>query len=309
LLQFWLQPVPYADLSNDNYVDLKDYAVLLRIDRGRVWVAKHNWFCHNVYVNGTKKLVQGWTYTVWESKPLKRDFHPNEPGFDWVDPGGKEPICRVNYKVFERMFPALTVTDSNEPMYVESLPPAGTAPQIIGWETAAIHGSQGVEIWSFIEDGYIEPRYQGIKKLCIWFDQPMDINNLDANNVSIRSISGKIIQPSGIIWQDDFRMVTEFRDALPDKSTYQISVSLDVKSVEGCVVVGDRDICLSTLEGDANQSREVNTQDLLTVYDRIGEIIGTENARLDINCSDEINSQDLLAVYANIGHQAPDCSE
>jgi len=309
LLQFWLQPVPYADLSGDNYVDFKDYAVIQRIDRGQIWIAKHSWFCHNVHVNDIEKLAQGWTYTVWENKPLRRDFHTDETGFDWVGSGGKAPICRANYKVFERIFPKLKVADSNEPMYIESLPPAGTAPQIIGWEVAVLHGSQAVEIWDFIEDGYIEPRCNGITKLCIWFDQPMDTNNLDPNNVVIRSTNGKIIQPSEVIWQDDFRMVSEFYDALPDRNSYQILVNLDVKSVEGYVIVGDRDICITILEGDANRSREVNTQDLLVVYQHIGESVDTDNAGFDINCSDEINTQDLLAVYANIGHRASDCTE
>lgn len=307
LLQFWLQPVPYADLTGDNYVDLKDYTVLQLIGQGQLWVTRHKWYCNNVYKDGSKELVEGWTYSVWDNKPQKRDRHPEQPGFDWIDPQGKPPICRVNYIVFESMFPTLAVPDSDEPMYVESLT---EPPQVTQWRIVAQHGTEpDNELWSVIEDGYVEPRTEGIYKLCVFFNRPMDTNNIDPGIVTICSQNDIIFQPSRIIWPDDRQMIIELDEPLPDKDNYTVTLGLDVTSAEGYVVAGDYDICITALKGDANHSREVNSQDLLAVNDRIGELIGRGNVRFDINCNYEINTQDLLAVYANIGNRAPHCSE
>jgi len=309
-LQFWLEAVPYADFNGDNYVDMADYAIAVRILQGRVWVAKHGWVCRNVYSNGRTELARGWTYTVWENKPVKRDLHLDEEGFDWIDSRGAEPICRMNYIFFERLFPELIVEDSNQPVYVDSFVQTEAAPAIVGWEIAGYHNGGDGEIYSPIEDGYVEPRRQGIKKLRLWFDQPMDINSAGLDSITVWSLgSGMQVEPCLVEWDNDYCMVIEFCQALPDRDSYRITVDWGISSAAGYVIVGDRDICLASLQGDANMSGEVNSQDLLAIKAHINEPISPDNARFDINGSNEINVQDMLAAHANIGHSCILCPQ
>jgi len=303
LLQFWLQPVPYADLNGDNHVNFGDYGALSRLMEGQIWVAKFTWFCQNVYEDGQTELVEGWTYTIWENKPAKKDRRPDIPGFVWVDPRGGRPIVSMNYVFFEHMFPELIVRDPNQPVYVETFPETGSPPTIRQWEIASDHGLGVGELWSPIEDGYIEPRAGGISKLCVWFDQPMDTNTTNPDVISISSLDGTVqLHPFSITWDDNDCMIVELSPALPDQTDYEITVSVEVESATGYALFGDRDICITALRGDVNASREVNSQDLLAVKTHVGETVGPGNARFDVNRSGQLNAQDLLAVYANIGH-------
>jgi len=305
-MQFWLQPVPYADLNGDNYVDFTDYGILCRVVQGDLWVAKYEWLCENVYSDGSTELVQGWTYTVWQNKPEKNDRHPEIPGFDWIDPQANAPILSMNYIFFEQMFPDMIVDDPNEPIYVESSTQTVPGPNVVGWEIASTHGGNVGELWCPIEDGYVEPRTNGITKLCVWFDQPMDTNNTDPNAISVYGETNAAQpHPCSITWDGSYCMIITLCLALPDGDAYMITVGNSIKSATGRGLDAVHDICVTALKGDTNTSFAVNAQDLLAVNAHVGESINCDNARFDINCSGDINAQDVLAARAYIGHTAP----
>ena len=303
-----MQPVPYADLNGDNYVDFADYTIVCRVVKGDLWVTRYKWFCENVYADGSTALVKGWTYTVWEDRPKRNDSHPNEQGFDWIDPYGNAPILRMNYVFFERMFPELFVDDPNEPLYVESFTQAGPAPTVVGWEIASTHGSDLGEVWCPIEDGYVEPRTNGVTKLCVRFDQPMDTNKTDPNAIAIFGETNAA-QPHtcSVSWDGCYSMIITLCSALPDRDSYRITIDSSIESATGRRLGVVHDICITALKADANTSYAVNAQDLLAINAHVGESVNCENARFDINGSGEINAQDLLAARAYAGHVAPQC--
>jgi len=118
IMQFWLRQAPYADLNSDNFVNFNDVKIACRVINSDIWVSKFNWFCINHYSDGHTELVEGFTYTLWQYRPIKYDRHPDVPGFRWISRDGKAPIASVNYTFFEQMFPELKIEDANQPMYV-----------------------------------------------------------------------------------------------------------------------------------------------------------------------------------------------
>ena len=308
LIQFWLQPVPYVDLTGDNFIDLTDYAVYCRLVEGSIWVAKYNWFCWNRYADGGTELVEGWTYTVWEHPPAKRDLHPDIPGFDWVGAKGDKAILQMNYIFFETLFPGFMLADANKPAYVTSSLELAVVPTILGWAIAVTHAGYVDELWSLIDNGYVEPRTKGITQLCVWFDQPMDTICTDANVVSIYGqLNSSPIRPCAIDWPSNDRMVIRLCSALPDRDTYRIVLGDKLLSAAGLPVYGSRGLCLTALKGDANGSGAVNSQDMLAINAHVGEPLNQDNARFDLNCSGAINSQDMLVVHASTGNTATVC--
>jgi len=308
LAQFWLQPVPYADLNGDNYGDWRDYAILHRIEQGDIWVAKFNWLCENTYFDGSTELVEGWTYTVWESEPVKRDLHPEVPGFNWADEFDKPPIAQMNYIFFEEMFPYLIIEDPNEPLYSGYSAYDTEPPSIVGWEIASTHGADVGELWQPIEDGYVEPRLNGIEKLRVWFDRPMNTDYPDPNAILITSWRGVNELPRcSIEWDGRDCMIITLYSALPDEDTYTIWLGDSLWSLRGHSLDGIHEICVTALKGDVDASRSVTSEDILAIKSHTGEPVDILNARFDVNASGSINSQDMLVVYARVGNSAPSC--
>jgi hypothetical protein len=295
----------YALVFLFHYVDFDDYGILCRIEQGDFWVAKSDWFCQNAYPDGQTELVRGWTYTIWEDEPTINDRHPLIPGFSWTDRNGNGPLSSVNYIFFEQMFPDLIIDDTNELIYVEAADQPLAPPAIIGWEIATTHGHSVGELWYPVQDGYVEPRANGIVKLGISFDQPMDITNTDPNVISIYTEPNVFhSNPHSIAWKSGRRMVVMLRPALPDQQTYTISIAAGIQSVFGDPLKADSRLCLTALMGDSNASGAVNAQDMLAVRTHLGETVAANNARFDVNCSGAIDVQDVLMVNANVGHGA-----
>jgi len=183
-----------------------------------------------------------------------------------------------------------------------------SAPSITGWEIAATHGGGLGEIWCAVEEGYIESRVSGIRKLRVCFNRPMDTSVTDPNEVSIFGAnSGTQPAPCSIEWDGVGCMIITMCSALPDLDCYNIWIGSGVVSQSGYAIEGDIGICLIALKGDANASRSINAQDLLAVRTHAGQTIDCGNARYDINCSGGINAQDLLAARQYAGNGVPEC--
>lgn len=308
LTQFWLQPVPYADLSGDGYVDLNDYAILCRIEQGDIWVAKYNWLCENTYADGSTEWVEGWTYTVWETEPLKRDRHPEIPGFDWTDRWGQRPLAEMNYIFFEEMFPDLIIEDANEPLYMELPARQAPPPSITRWEIASTHGGGIGQLWQVMADGYVEPRTKGIEKLRIWFNQPMNTDYTDPGLILLTNQrTASESHPCSVQWQQPDCMVITLCSALPDTDTYRIRIDEPLWSSQNLLLGGTGEICVSTLKGDVDADRSVAAEDIRAVKNHVGEPVDNLNARFDVDASGTIDSQDVFIVLAHVGNSAPLC--
>ena len=179
---------------------------------------------------------------------------------------------------------------------------------VTGWEISSEHGEGVGEVFSPIYDGYVEPRYNGINKLRVCFDMSMDTSIKDFAEVSITDqTSGDQLPPCSIVWESDTCMMITLCPALPDQNTYTITLSDELTSAIGYSLVGDRDICITALVGDANESRQVNNQDMLAVNTNLDQPVNSDTARYDINCSGQINTQDMLMINSNIDNSANVC--
>jgi hypothetical protein len=308
LIQFWLQPVPYADLSGDGRVDLSDYVIIYRIQQGDIWVAKFKWLCENRYADGSTELVEGWTYTIWETEPVKRDLHPEIPGFNWTDQWTQSPLAEMNYIFFENMFPHLIIEDANESLYEELSAQMAPAPSIAEWEIASRHGGDIGEVWLAMEDGYVEPRINGIEKLRIWFDQPMNPDSNDPNMILVTSERDESeLHPCSVEWEEWDCVVITFCSALPDEDTYRIRIDAPLWSSRGQLLNEIGEICVTALKGDVDADLSVTTGDILAVQAHSGEPVDLNNARFDISGNAAINVHDMRFVGGYLGHTSPSC--
>ena len=306
MLQFWLQAAPYGDLNGDGIVNFDDYRLVVRIYQGNIWVAKHPWLCDNVYLDGTSDRTTGYTYTVWQNRPVRYDARPDVTGFVWADPNGAQPICSMNHVFFERMFPELVVPDANQPVFVESLGQSDAPPEVVLWQAIATHGGVG-EIYSPIsQPGYVESRAGGIESLCVNFDHAMDPHSLDRRSIVVTdTATGYQSYPASTQLQGTARLVIRFDPPLPGPGSYIITIGLTARSATGYAIMTDRDIRVTALAGDVDQSGTVDLQDLYEIRTHIGEPLTAANARYDVNRSGSINAQDILAAYANVGRTVP----
>ena len=196
----------------------------------------------------------------------------------------------------------------------QTLPPAGSIsfegtyepvadPEIASWEIAATHGAS--EIHSTIQDGQVEPRSYGIAKLRICFNQAMDTSVTDPRVVAIvGTVNGdksNLVQE--ISWADDTCMLIMLSPALPDEDTYNVTMSTDVQSVDGCPLGGDCDTRIGALIGDVNSDGLVDNSDMIAVRVRRGESVSEANCRYDVNCSGVIDNSDLIAIRVRRGNQ------
>jgi len=273
---------------------------------GRIWVAKFDWFCNNTYADGSTELVQGWTYTVWENKPAKRDLHPTVPGFVWIDPKGERPIVSMNYVFFERLFPELAFDDSSEPVYFDRFVETGKPPAVLMWWIRSNHGGGVGEVWTPIEDGYVEPRADGVITLCVCFDKIMDTTITDTSAIVISGrYNDGILHPWSVEWYLDMCMILTIYPTLADRDTYTIVIGPEFKSALGYSVIENSDIIIHALRGDVVANCEVDTDDLSAFAPYMDMPVDLDNARFDIDQNGWIDMEDVHQVLANVGHTCP----
>jgi hypothetical protein len=309
LAHFWFQSSPYADINGDGLIDVDDVTIIQRIAEGDIWIAKYRWLCENTYIDGSTELVEGWTYTVWETEPLKYDRNPEIRGFNWTDQWNQSPLAEMNYLFFEEMFPDLIVEDANEPLYVELPFSQAPPPVITKWEIVSSQRTGGEELWQPIENGYVESRVRGIDKIRIWFDQPMNPEYNEPNMILVTSESdGRGLYPCSVDWEQWDCAVIDFCSPLPDKDTYKISINTSLWSTRGNLLDEPREICVTALRGDVDSDRSVTILDVLAVKENVGLPVEHYNSKCDINVSGAINSQDMLVIYDRLGSTAPSCT-
>jgi len=183
-----------------------------------------------------------------------------------------------------------------------------TKPCITSWHNCVYHGPSVGELLCRMEDGYVEPRFRNATRLVISFDRTMNTSQVDPGMISIEGVDNGILPETWTIsWDDSYCMTVGLNEALPDQDSYTITVSDELESASGCVLGGDREICLTILKGDANGNRMVNAQDFLKIGAYIGEPVDCRTARYDINCNGFINSQDFLKVRQYIRNTASPC--
>ena len=185
----------------------------------------------------------------------------------------------------------------------------GIPPHVVSWEIGVPHGSLG-DIWCAVEDGYIEPRTFGIKKIRVCFDTDMNTVPIDISQAIIieGAIGGTQTVSGQIIWESSTCMVIELSSALPDENAYIITLTNAIKSALG-VALEETSMCLTALKGDANGDRSVTAGDLSAILPHKNQPVNCNTARYDINCDGAVTSGDQLAAnfFRPPPNTAPSC--
>ena len=193
-------------------------------------------------------------------------------------------------------------------------------PTILAWHSAAAHGrSVGEALLEIHDDGnFSEPRSDGISKLILVFDEPIDpaslisvnvaIAGLDANNAPIdcNSIAIGTSTRNG-----NTEAVITFTPALPDYAKYKVAVS-GVTDAVGNPLAGDADRIMTALIGDVSADRRVNATDLSDVRATRTRLINKNNSgqvRADVSQDGRVNAADRSRVRVRRDNDARGISD
>ena len=198
--------------------------------------------------------------------------------------------------------------------------PETQQPTILAWHSAAAHGrSVGEALLEIHDDGnFSEPRSDGISKLILVFDEPIDpaslisvnvaIAGLDANNAPIdcNSIAIGTSTRNG-----NTEAVITFTPALPDYAKYKVAVS-GVTDAVGNPLAGDADRIMTALIGDVSADRRVNATDLSDVRATRTRLINKNNSgqvRADVSQDGRVNAADRSRVRVRRDNDARGISD
>ncbi len=198
--------------------------------------------------------------------------------------------------------------------------PETQPPTITAWYSAAAHGrGVGEALLEIRDDGnFSEPRSDGISKLILVFDEPIDpaslisvnvaIAGLDANNAPIdcNSIAIGTSTRNG-----NTEGVITFTPALPDYAKYKVAVS-GVTDAVGNPLAGDADRIMTALIGDVSADRRVNATDLSDVRASRTRLIGKNNSgevRADVSQDGRVNAADRSRVRVRRDNDARGISD
>ena len=175
------------------------------------------------------------------------------------------------------------------------------------WEVLADHGAAGT-IATAVSDNYIERRMAGLRKLRVAFAASVDPATLLPAAVTIAGQTGgdQSSLVSALSVDASGREVTvTLSDALPNADVYTVTITDVLRSTEGDTVIGDRDIVLRTLAGDADGSGSVTEADLTAIRAKAGQAVDATTAAYDLDGSGQITPADLRAARRHLGSQLP----
>ncbi|HOX38491.1 MAG TPA: FG-GAP-like repeat-containing protein [Candidatus Brocadiia bacterium] len=192
-------------------------------------------------------------------------------------------------------------TDS-DPTTIDTVSPEVAATD--GWQIAATHGGGVGELVTTIANGYVESRYQGIKKLVINMDEAMNPGSVSVSDLSIVGVSHgdqSSLITSAVVAGN--KITIGLSAALPDIDTYTVTLGSAVEDLAGNSASGISQITVKALRGDANGDGQVNSFDLLNIRAFVGQAVTAANARRDINGDGVINSFDQLMARVYVGNK------
>ena len=183
--------------------------------------------------------------------------------------------------------------------------PLPVGPEILTWEVVADHGAAGV-LASVVADGAVEPRIDGLRRLRITFDLPLDPTTVTESAIAVEALSNPGLLPGKSVSLDPSGKVltVTFDSPLADADVYTVTVAGSVTGTDSLAVQGDLDIDLKTLAGDTDGSGAVSAADLLGTRAAAGTVTPA-NARFDVDLSGSVTGGDLLAIRARRGNTTP----
>ncbi len=190
---------------------------------------------------------------------------------------------------------------------VHSVPFQYTGPSntLEAWSVVAEHG--GAQLVAEVDDGYVEPRAQGIHTLRATFRVDVDPGTAGPGAVTVvgddsGDLSGRVTGVA-LVAADTIEVTLD--PALPDAEWVTVTVTDVLRAVGGAPFSGDLDVRLGSLAGDANGSASVTSADLLAVRAKGGSAVGPETAACDVDGSGEVTGADMHAVRDRLGAQLP----
>ncbi|HOX36874.1 MAG TPA: FG-GAP-like repeat-containing protein [Candidatus Brocadiia bacterium] len=200
----------------------------------------------------------------------------------------------------------ITFTDSAGNVATDSDPTTidTVGPVVNKWQIAATHGGGIGELVNDIASGYVESRYQGIRKLVINMDDAMSPGSVSVSDLSIVGVShgnqSSLITSATVAGN---KITIGLSAALPDIDTYTVTLGSAIEDLAGNGASGLSQITVKTLRGDANGDGQVNSFDLLNIRAFVGQAVNAANARRDINGDGVINSFDQLMARVYVGNK------
>jgi len=178
---------------------------------------------------------------------------------------------------------------------------SGDGPQITGWEILADHGAQGT-IATAIEDNYIEPRVDGLRKFRVTFDRDIAPASVQSGAVMISGQAGGDQSPlvSDLSLDGSQRVLTiTLSAAPPNGDLYTVTCTTMLVDTGGQPLMGDRDIAIRALAGDVDGSGKATPADMRAIRRKLGQAAAGDDARYDVDGSGTISEADMIAARQN----------
>ncbi len=182
------------------------------------------------------------------------------------------------------------------------------------WESSNPHAPRVAEARIDLGQSPTEPRFLGLNKVVVTFDNPIDPASATAANVSVSGcglgdvavdLTGTTVTVSTAA--SDTELVIEFSPKLPNVGRYLMDVSA-VLGGNGAAVAGATTQIAYALLGDATGDRRVTAQDVGGVRSFVGlDPIDPNvafNVRSDATNDGRITAQDVGGVRSQVGTDA-----
>ncbi len=188
-------------------------------------------------------------------------------------------------------------------------------PHIIFWQSVLTHGRGVGEAALTIPDDntFSEPRYGGIQRLLVAFDEPIAASSFLPASVVIagNNANNLPVDLSSIVVTTSFRNgntvgVIDFSQPLPDYARYLVRIQ-GVTDLSGNPLSGDNDRIMTALKGDASGDLQVDSSDSTAVRALTTGLINSANVaqvRADLTMDGQVNASDLSIVRAATNHDA-----
>lgn len=180
-------------------------------------------------------------------------------------------------------------------------------PQVVEWASLAHHGLAGT-IAIAMTDGFVEPRYAGLRTLRVTFDQELDAATVTPQAIIITDVAtGATIDTSAATVSLDTAggggsiLTITLAAGLPDGRRYVLSINTQLKNTSGVAAPGGPTVTVGALVGDSTGDGLVNSADAMAIRAAMGRATSSANARLDIHATGRITAQDMRTAWRRSG--------
>lgn len=182
-------------------------------------------------------------------------------------------------------------------------------PQVVEWASLAHHGLAGT-IAIAMTDGFVEPRFAGLRTLRVTFDQELDAATVTPQAITITdAATGEALDTSAATVSLDSGSTGEtvltvtLATGLPDGRRYELGVSSQLKNTSGVAAPGGPKVTVGALAGDSTGNGLVNSADAMAIRAAMGRATSSANARLDIHATGRITAQDMRTAWRRSGRR------